>query len=225
MFRAACLLVLISLSSFCIGAESAKLLFDARVGWLSAGTLSLSFEIDNSMYEMLGDIQTSGSIEKFLRWRGRFAVTGSIVDEIPYSNAYLLIADSDRKRTITFATAGTTTIHTSSEGSEALDEPQGTDLMSVLFLSGSCFEERKVHDGEDAYDVALVNRKTTFLRQGTNFVSGQATICDYRFFDDKGGRRKVSIWLVQWNGRVVPARIQVRLPLRPDGILKLRVAK
>ena len=225
MFREGALLGVLLLSFICMADESSKLLFDARVGWLSAGTLSVSFEIDNSSYEMLGDIQTSGSIEKFLRWRGRFAATGNIIDGAPYSNAYLLIADSDRKRTITFATAGMTTIHKSSEESEALDAPQGTDLMSVLILSTACFEKRTVHDGEDAYDVVLNDVQSSFLRQGRKFVSGQAIICNYRFFDNKGGRRKVSIWLVEWNGRMVPARIQVRLPLRPDGILKLHIAK
>ena len=222
MYRPVILWVLLLLSFVCFGDDRFELIFDARVGWLSAGTLSLQVETHESRYEMLGDIRTSGSIEKFLRWRGRFAAIGKIIDAMPYSNAYLLIADSDRERTITLATAGTTTIHKTSEQSEALDEPQGTDLMSVLFLSTTCFEERTVHDGEESYEVFLSGKKSAFLRQGANFVSGDATVCQYKFLDDDGGRRNVLIWIVELDGRKVPGRIQVRLPLRPDGILKLR---
>lgn len=198
------------------------LVYDASVGWFEAGTVAVNVETSGANYELHGHVRTSGPIERFFRWRGEFAAVGTFDSELPLSTAYLLIEDKEDERKVTLASGGKTTIHRLAAASKEVAHPRGSDLMSVLFLSGACFDTRWVHDGEDSYRVSLIRREQMTLDQGDGYASGAAEVCHYDFLYESGDKRRVEVWLTQGDQRQIPAKIRVRVPFRPDGMLKLR---
>lgn len=199
--------------------------YEAQVAWLQAGDVTLSLQRNGDDYELSGMVVTSRVVNRFLKWRGRFASVGRFVDGFPQSRAYLLFAEDRDDREILFAFDGKTTVLKSDGEFEEMAAPQGSDLMSVMFLADHCLTDTTVHDGEDAYHLVPVRSRERKLHQTETYYSGDALRCDYRFRYVDGSTRRVSVWMAELNGRRLPVRIQVRVPLLPDGILRLRVDK
>ena len=199
--------------------------YEAQVAWLQAGDVTLSLQRDGDDYELSGMVVTSRVVNRLFKWRGRFASVGRFVDGFPQSRAYLLFAEDRDDREILFAFDGKTTVHKSDGESEELVAPEGSDLMSVMFLADHCLTATTVHDGEDAYHLVPVRSRQRRLQQAETHYSGETLRCDYRFRYVDGSTRRVSVWMAELNGRRLPVRIQVRVPLLPDGILRLRVDK
>lgn len=199
--------------------------YEAQVAWLQAGDVTLSHERDGDAYELSGTVVTSRVVNRFFKWRGRFASVGRFVDGFPQSRAYLLFAEDRDDREILLAFDGKTTVHTSDGDFEELVAPRGSDLMSVMFLADHCLTDTIVHDGEDAYHLVPVRSRERELHQAGTYYSGDTLRCDYRFRYVDGSTRRVTVWMAEVNGRRLPVRIQVRVPLLPDGILRLRVDK
>ena len=205
--------------------DTHALVYDARVGFLSAGTLEVNMLLSDGRYEMFGDVRTSGAIERFFRWRGKFAAVGFMVDESPRTRAYLLFEETKSARKVTLAAHGRTTIHRPAGASREVQYPRGSDLMSVLFLTNHCFNSAWVHDGEDAYEVILRTSRQTKVEQGRAYFRGRAEQCRYRFRYGKDEARGLDVWLGLDDDRLVPVRIRVRVPFRPDALLKLRARR
>ena len=202
--------------------DTHALVYDARVGFLSAGALEVNMLLSDGRYEMFGDVRTSGAIERFFRWRGKFASVGFMVEESPPTRAYLLFEETKSSRKVTLAAHGRTTIHRPAGASREVQYPRGSDLMSVLFLTDHCFNSAWVHDGEDAYEVILKTSRQTKVEQGRTYFRGRAEQCRYRFRYGKDEERGLDVWLGLDDDRLVPVRIRVRVPFRPDALLKLR---
>ncbi|MCH2337610.1 MAG: DUF3108 domain-containing protein [Pseudomonadales bacterium] len=205
--------------------DTHALVYDARVGFLSAGTLEVNMLLSDGRYEMFGDVRTSGAIERFFRWRGKFAAVGFMVEESPRTRAYLLFEETKSARKVTLAAHGRTTIHRPAGASREVQYPRGSDLMSVLFLTNHCFNSAWVHDGEDAYEVILRTSRQTKVEQGRAYFRGRAEQCRYRFRYGKDEARGLDVWLGLDDDRLVPVRIRVRVPFRPDALLKLRARR
>ena len=205
--------------------DTHALVYDARVGFLSAGTLEVNMLLSDGRYEMFGDVRTSGAIERFFRWRGKFAAVGFMVEESPRTRAYLLFEETKSARKVTLAAHGRTTIHRPAGASREVQYPRGSDLMSVLFLTDHCFNSAWVHDGEDAYEVILRTSRQTKVEQGRAYFRGRAEQCRYRFRYGKDEARGLDVWLGLDDDRLVPVRIRVRVPFRPDALLKLRARR
>ena len=200
-----------------------ELHYDAQVAWLNAGTVDLSFERDADRYELSGLVATSGTMNRFFRWQGRFAATGRFIAGYPTTDAYLLLEDDGETRAALLTFKDTTTIHATDRDSEEIDRPPGSDLMSVTFLAPHCLEDGTVvHDGEDTYRVELIASSTPKLRGPVPWFSGPTMRCDYRFRETGRRPRRVSLWVGEVGGLQVPVRIRVRVPLFPDGVLRLR---
>lgn len=200
-----------------------ELQYDAQVAWFHAGTINMTLEEDGDRYELSGLVTTSGAMNRLFKWRGQFAATGRFVDGSPTTNAYLLLEDDGETREVLLAFGDKTTIHTTDSKSEVLPVPPGSDLMSVMFLAPHCLGETVVHDGEDAYRIVPERTSTRHLNQKPRYFSGPTVRCDYRFRYVDGSTRRVSFWIPDAQGPRFPVRIQVRVPLLPDGILRLRL--
>ena len=205
--------------------DTQVLVYDARVGFLSAGTLEVNMTLNQGRYELFGDVRTSGAIERFFRWRGKFAAVGFMVEETPRTEAYLLFEERKNARKVTLAAHGKTTIHRPSGVSREVQYPRGSDLMSVLFLTDHCFDAAWVHDGEDAYEVVRTASRQTFVSQGKTHFRGSTKLCRYRFNYGKAEQRRLDVWLGLHRDRWVPVRIRVRVPFRPDALLRLRTGR
>ena len=207
-------------------AVAEELRYDAQVAWFRAGTVEMTLRRTGDDYELSGLVTTAGPMSRILKWRGEFAATGRFVDGFPVTKAYLLLEDDGESREVLLAFGGKTTIHATDDESEELLAPPGSDLMSVMFLAPHCFgelDETIVHDGEDAYRIVPERTSRARLRQRSHYYSGPALRCDYRFRYVDGSTRRVSVWLADAADRQFPVRIQVRVPLLPDGILRLRI--
>ncbi len=215
----------VALQAFGSADAAQSLVYDARIGFLSAGTLEVNMVLSKGRYELFGDVRTSGAIERFFRWRGKFAAVGFMVEEKPRTRAYLLFEERKSSRMVTLAAHGKTTIHRPAGKSREVQYPRGSDLMSVMFLTDHCFDSAWVHDGEDAYEVVLTSSRKRSLDQGRAYFRGSTQLCRYRFNYEKGEQRGLDVWLGQHGDRRVPVRIRVRVPLRPDALLRLRTGR
>lgn len=213
-----------SLCACLVPAAAEERLYDAQVAWLNAGRIELRLALrDEQRYEFSGSVYTSGAMNRFFRWQGRFAATGSFQDGQPRTDAYLLLADDGESRELVLAAGERTAIHRTGRESRELPQPPGTDLMSMTFLGAHCQDGVTVHDGEDPYRVALTGEGAQTLRDKAPYYSGPAKRCDYRFRGPRGRTRRVSIWVAPVSERSWPVRIRIRVPLLPDGVLRLRL--
>ena len=201
-----------------------ELRYDAQVAWLDAGTVELRIERFGDRYELGGLVETSGAMNRFFRWQGRFAATGRFVDGYPTTSAYLLLEDDGETREVLLALPDKTTIHATDRPSEEVARPPGSDLMSVTFLASHCLADGTVvHDGEDVYRVDLLSTGDDVLRGPPPSYAGPAKRCRYRFQEEGRRPRRITVWVAETGGRELPVRIRIRVPVFPDGVLRLRL--
>ncbi len=215
------MLILISLLAPAAAAKS--LHYDARVGWLDAGAINITFAQEGNNYELSGSVRVQGAIARLVRWRGWFAATGEFDGDWPRTDAYLLMEERRGKREVLLWRGGRTVLHGSHRDSEELEGPPGSDIMSVLFLAPHCLDGAVVHDGEDPYRIRLRGSAPIEIKERAPWYSGAGLRCDYDFRYRDGSTRRVSLWVAEVDGESWPVRIRVRVPLRPDGLLRLRV--
>lgn len=205
-------------------AGAAELRYDAQIAWFYAGTVAMTLHETGDRYELSGVITTSGAVTRLFQWRGQFAATGRFLEGFPTTTAYLLLEDDGETRQVLLAFGDKTTIHATDDESEEIPLPPGSDLMSVMFLAPHCLgETTTVHDGEDAYRIVPERSSGQNLDQRSGYFSGATVRCDYRFRYVDGSTRRVSVWLSDIGVPRFPVRIQIRVPLFPDGILRLRI--
>lgn len=223
-WRVATCVVLAGAFLLTVTVRAATLHYDAQVAWLRAGAVDLSVGRNGDRYELSGMVATSGAMNRFFRWQGRFAATGRFVDGYPVTNAYLLLEDDGETREVLLAFQDKTTIHATGRESEEVEQPPGSDLMSATFLAPHCLADGTiVHDGEDTYRVDLLSSSMSRLQGSPNDYSGPARRCAYRFYEDGRRARRITVWTAAVEGREVPVRIRIRVPVFPDGVLRLRL--
>lgn len=204
--------------------------YDVKVGWMKAGEMNTTLLFDSDKYQLEGRIRTMGMFARFLRWQGNFSAVGTMRDGRPHTEVYLVIEherdDSDKGESkIVITDDESTRIHRTGRESKRRKQPRGEDLMSTLLMLTRCDETLIVHDGEDPYEVHLVREKNfKRINQGTQHYTGPATMCRYQLMYEGRQLRKVDVWLAEVGGRTTPVRIRVRIPLLPDGLMKLRIA-
>ncbi|MYE24515.1 MAG: DUF3108 domain-containing protein [Gammaproteobacteria bacterium] len=218
-----CRVALIAIALLAPTAAAKNLFYDARVGWLDAGAINITFTQDGDQYELSGSVRVRGAIAKLVRWRGWFAATGKFAGDWPRTDAYLLMEENRGEREVLLSRGGRTVLHGSHRDSEELEGPPGSDIMSVLFLAPHCLDGAVVHDGEDPYRIRLRKSAPVEIKQPQPWYSGAGLRCDYDFRYRDGSTRRVSLWVANVQGEPWPVRIRVRVPLRPDGLLRLRV--
>ena len=218
-----CKVALVAAALLAPTAGAKDLHYDARVGWLDAGTIDITFTREGASYELSGSVRVRGAIAQLLRWRGWFAATGQFDGDWPQTDAYLWMEDSRGEREMLLSHGTRTVLHGSHRDSEELEGPPGSDIMSVLFLAPHCLDGAMVHDGEDPYRIHLSRSARIEIKQRPPWYSGAGLRCDYDFRYRDGSTRRVSLWVGEVHGEPWPVRIRVRVPLRPDGLLRLRV--
>ena len=201
--------------------DELRLRYDVKVAWMRAGQLRANLR-PAARYELDGTVATSGTMDRFFSWRGTFAATGRMVNGFPETDAYLLFEEDGKDREVLLATRQRTTIHATDRESKTRPGPPGSDLMSVLFLAPHCLKETGAHDGEDLYQLRLTRTASQALNQKPHYYNGASTRCDYRFRYEDGTVRRISLWMAPWQGRRIPVRIRVRIPVLPDIVLRLR---
>lgn len=197
--------------------------YDVQVAWIQAGQIILRFSPGDDRYTLSGTVTTSRFMDRFFKWRGRFVATGRFSDSFPRTETYLLWGDNGKRQETLILRGDTTRITTSEGESRQLERPPGSDFMSVTFLAPHCLPSTTLHDGEDLYYLRLVREGDERLSLRPPFHSGPSQRCDYEFRYDDGTMRRVSLWMADWQGRRLPVRVRVRIPLLPDGVMNLRL--
>lgn len=203
-----------------------ELRYDIQVAWIAAGEIAMQLTQNGDRYVLAGTVATSSLMDRFFRWHGRFISIGKFEGGFPRTDAYMLWGEAKNKRETVFSFGGTTTIESSRGGTEEVPQPPGSDLMAVTFLAPHCLRETTLHDGEDLYRLHLENSVAEErLPQRRHYYSGPSQRCDYRFAYSDGSTRRLSLWMGPWQGRQVPVRVRVRVPLLPDGNVFLRTSE
>ena len=203
--------------------SSIKLHYDVQVAWIQAGEIVMQLTEDGDRYALYGTVTTSSFMDRFFTWHGQFVADGRFRDNFPHTDAYMLWGDDGQREETLVSFGGRTSVTTSDGESYELDQPPGSDFMSVTFLAPHCLNGASLHDGEDLYFVQLVRAADDPLTLRPPFYAGASQRCDYQFRYTDGNTRRVSLWVAEWQGRRLPVRVRVRIPLLPDGVMHLRL--
>ena len=204
--------------------EAATLRFDIQVAWIPAGEIVMSLTENDDRYALSGTVATSRLMERFFIWHGRFVSIGRYREGFPRTDAYMLWGRDDEGLETLLSFGGSTTIRSPGRSPRYMDQPSGSDFMSVTFLAPHCIAETTLHDGKRIYRLHLEDSaEDETLERRPPYYSGPARRCDYRFRHPSGATRRLSLWVASWQGRELPVRLRVRLPFLPDGHLHLRV--
>lgn len=202
--------------------------YDGRVGPVRVGKLEALLTVQNDTYELDGSIVGTGPLKRLLKWQGEFTAKGVFQEERPITTSYQLTESEKRgdETEIKIIRILESTAFVSETGKPDIEipAPEGIDMMSFMLVNASCAEDMVVHDGEDPFQIKLKHPgEDRKLRQGRKYYSGEAEMCRYEFIYDEDEIRKVDIWLAEVDGRKVPVRIRIRIPVIPDGVFKLRL--
>lgn len=223
-----CWIALVCVADPAEEAQTRDTLFDIRVGFLKAGSLESNLLIKEDRYEFSGVMKTSKLVEHFFKWQGTFAAVGEFVDGNPTSGNYLVISDNKTRKNkkIVLKNKDETTVLRTGRSAKKIPAPIGLDLVSALLLLDRCQDVIKVHDGEDEYHLFLESdkSKSTKLRLGRNYYSGDAHVCSYHFEYKRNITRRFNVWLAEIDGTRQPVRIQLRFPFRPNVVMSFRVS-
>lgn len=198
--------------------------YDVQVAWIDAGNITMQLDQNGDRYSFSGTVATSRLMSRFFKWRGVFVAIGRIVQGFPRTDVYVLRGGDGIADETLISFAGVTTIHENDETKE-VEQPPGSDFMSVTFLAPHCVPETTLHDGEHLYRLLLDDWAVVQLMRPPPHYQGPSTRCDYLFRYTDGSTRRVSLWMAQWQGRRLPVRVRVRVPLLPDGFLHLRTTR
>lgn len=203
-----------------------SLRYDIQVAWIPAGEIVMSLTENEDRYALSGTVATSRLMERFFVWHGRFVSTGRFRDRFPHTDAYMLWGRDDDGLETLLSFGGRTTIRIPGRPPRSIDQPAGSDFMSVTFLAPHCMQETTLHDGKHIYRLVLErSAEDQRLARRPPYYSGLARRCDYRFRHPSGSTRRLSLWVASWQGRELPVRLRVRFPFLPDGHLHLRVGE
>ena len=196
--------------------------YDAEVAWINAGEISMWLGQRGDSYSFSGSVTTSRLMSRFIKWGGVFVATGRMVEGFPHTEAYMLWGGDGTEDEKLISFAGVTTIQEDGE-TKAVEQPPGSDFMSVTFLAPHCVATTTLHDGEHLYRLLLESQvENVQLNRLPPYYRGPSTRCDYWFSYRDGTTRRISLWMAEWQGRRLPVRVRVRVPLLPDGFLHLR---
>ena len=199
--------------------------YDAKMAFIKAGELKLDYERRGTDYQVAGEFKTSRAMSVYYTWNGVFATVGTWKGLGPVTTAYMSRTsskDEDLKIVLTYPN-GTRVLDSETGEFETVERPGGVDLISALFFSPSCYDGRLVHDGEDNYQLSLLEQEVHGFNGGKNYYRGEVTSCDYRVEDHKGRKRRVIVSVADINGTKVAVQIRAKIPLLPDAVFKLRV--
>ena len=200
--------------------------YEARMAFLNAGVLTLDFDRKGEVYEFLGVFKTSRAMNKYYTWNGQFASKGQWQGGNPKTEAYLTLSKSsdDGYKVTLYGPKETRRMRKAIEPFETIPTPQGVDLISALFLSPDCYKGSKVHDGEDDYEIRLLNRKARAVKATERYYSGPGIQCEYEVRDNKDRKRRIQVALAEISGATVAVAASIKIPLLPDPSFRLLIA-
>lgn len=204
--------------------DSQRFEYQARLGPLLAGTMRFDHWQYGDQYELLGQYTTSQALSRYYTWNGTFAASGLWRTGGARTLGYWVRSESSDEalKIIVMGRRDTRRLEGVKAEFETLDRPQGTDLISALLFVQGCFGGGHVHDGEDAYPIALIEERPGRLSSREGFYSGPVTLCAYRFSDRKGNSRRIDVSMAQINGRSVAAEVRIKVRWFPDPTFRLR---
>jgi hypothetical protein len=198
--------------------------YDASVGFLDAGTLTLELTEFKDKYEVLGRFESSRALSKYYTWNGVFAAKGHWEEGARKTDGYFVRSEGsdDHFKMVILSEREARLLEGIGEEFETIARPGGTDLISGLFFGSGCYKDELLHDGEDSYPVKAVKIKSTKLVSTDLYVSGKALECTYQVSDRKQRRRKIYVTQTQHQGTAVAAKIRIAISFFPDPTFRLR---
>ena len=198
--------------------------YDASVGFLDAGTLTLELTEFKDKYEVLGRFKSSRALSKYYTWNGLFAAKGHWEEGARQTDGYFVRSEGsdDHFKMVILSKREVRLLEVIGEDFDTIARPGGTDLISGLFFSPGCYKNKLLHDGEDFYPVKTVKIKSIKLASSDFYVSGEAQECTYQVSDRKQRRRKIYVTQTQHQGTTVAAKIRIAISLFPDPTFRLR---
>ncbi len=205
--------------------QTVALIYDVKLGFFGVGVTDLELTTTEESYELKGDLNTGGTLGQLLNLHGEFVATGTLVEQIPTTKTFTMIEEKEKKQTRKeiIVKDQMTTIKRTDRDDWEFATPSGNDFMTTLFAYSSCQDEMQVFDEDETFMVRLKEEVSDKkLSQGRQYVSGLTTQCQYEFIYDDDETRRVDIWFGEFEDRIVPVRVQIRIRFLPSGIFKLR---
>lgn len=208
--------------------KTVALIYDVKLGFFTVGITELELTTAEESYELIGDLNTGGTLGQLLNLHGEFVATGTVEDQVPTTKTFTMIEEKEKKQTRKeiIVKDQMTTIKRTDRDDWEFATPVGNDFMTTLFAYSSCQDEMQVFDEDETFIVRLKEEVADKkLSQGRKYVSGVTTLCHYEFIYDDDETRRVDIWYGEFEDQIVPVRLEIRIRFLPNGIFKLRKVK
>lgn len=205
--------------------ETIALIYDVKLGFFTVGIAELELTTAEESYELIGDLNTGGTLGQLLNLHGEFVATGTVADQVPTTKTFTMIEEKEKKHTRKeiIVKDQLTTIKRTARDDWVFATPEGNDFMTTLFAYSSCQDEMQVFDKDESFSVRLKEEiADKKLSQGKKYVSGVTTLCHYEFIYDDNETRRVDIWYGEFKDQIVPVRLEIRIRFLPNGVFKLR---
>ena len=202
-----------------------ELFYDVNLGLFRVGETELKLTTTAATYKLEGVLDTKGALGNLLKLHGEFTAEGTLENQLPVTQAFEIIEENKKKeeRKVVRVMDNRTTIERTGKDDWEFDTPKGNDFMTTLFAYSSCQDEMRVFDEDESFIVRLKEQiEDRKVSQGRKFFSGLTTLCQYEFIYEDDETRRVDIWYGEFQGRIVPIRLQIRIAVLPDGIFRLR---
>ena len=198
-----------------------EMVYEVRLAFLDAGELNFKLYFSSMEYSFRGYFETRGLVHKYYRWKGDFAAIGRLESGLPRMERYYARSESKdhSRKFVVLADDGVSLLPPGGKDFEFKSRPKGNDLVTVFFLTPSCYKGKYINDGEDTFGISLLKRKEV---NSKDTESASILSCYYRVTDDKGRARKVVVTLVSSIYGFIAKEVRVKLPLLPDIVFNLR---
>jgi hypothetical protein len=173
----------------------ATLQYRAYVAGAPVGDAEVTVEVANGAYRVNGLATSTSWLSAFAAWRNEFRAHGRLDGSKPQLAEFAYLEENRRSRRDVAVRDGT--LSETKDGRRRSDRPspEGTDVVSALFVAQVCVDDQVLHTGRHVYRLTVVKHTD----QG----------CRLQVTDSDGDRYDIELQLAERGGLLVPERITV----------------
>lgn len=178
-----------------VDGRDVTLRYHAYLAGAPVGDATITIAMVGDRYQVVGDARSTGVLERFSKWRNRFAANGVLDDAGSHPQAFYYTERNRRKVRDVAVRDGT--LHVTKNGKQRPEReaPDGQDVVSALFVSPYCRDEHVLHTGRYTYQLERLE------------TDGAG--CRYRVTDEDDDSFDIELQLTRVDGLLVPGKITV----------------
>jgi hypothetical protein len=175
--------------------------YDTYKGKSRVGGARVVIQRDEQSYEIHGQAWSEGFAKLLSNWESDFAASGTFDAGKPVLERYSLVQRMRNKIRKIFFRDGRTEFIKEDDARVIENPPTSADFISALFMTQDCHQHAEVHNGKDAFRIALRDVRSVEIG------GGEATQCTFDVTDEDDEQITAILRLSERDGLMVPVRL------------------